>query len=165
MPTGVSTKKSSMRMAIASLAAMLCLTSVPSPTRAADAAASVPTNPLGVWATEGGGARVKIEDCAGKLCGSLIWLKEPLDKQGQDKVDSENPDPGLRSRKLLGLRLLNGFVSEGDGTVWSDGTIYNPDDGKTYSCKLTMQDARTMKVRGFIGISLLGKTQVWNRFE
>jgi uncharacterized protein (DUF2147 family) len=108
---------------------------------------------------------VKIEDCGGKLCGSLIWLKQPLDKEGKDKIDSQNPDPSLQSRKLLGLPLLNGFVSDGDETVWSGGTIYNPDDGKTYSCKLTMQDSKTMKVRGYIGISLLGKTQVWKRVE
>jgi uncharacterized protein (DUF2147 family) len=49
--------------------------------------------------------------------------------------------------------------------MWSGGTIYNPDDGKTYSCKLTMMDPKTMKVRGYFGISILGKTQIWNRVE
>ena len=112
-----------------------------------------------------GFSHVKIEDCGGKLCGSLIWLKEPLSKEGKDKIDSQNPDPSQRSRKMLGLPLLNGFVSDGDGKEWSGGTIYNPDDGKTYSCKLTMQDPKTMKVRGYVGISILGKTQIWNRVE
>lgn len=156
---------SSTRMALASVISLLSLALAVSPARAGDANASIPPSPIGVWATEKGSAHVKIEDCGGKLCGSLIWLKEPLNQQGKDKIDSHNPDPTLRTRKILGLPLLNDFVSDGDGTVWSGGTIYNPDDGKTYSCKLTMQDRKTMKVRGYVGISLLGKTQVWSRVE
>jgi uncharacterized protein (DUF2147 family) len=152
-------------MALAGLAGLLCLAFAVSSARAGDAAASTSSSPIGVWATEGASSHIKIADCGGKLCGSLTWLKEPLNKEGKEKVDSENPDPSLQSRKLLGLPLLDGFVADGDGTVWGGGTIYNPDDGKTYSCKLTMLDAKTMKVRGYIGISLFGKTQVWNRVE
>lgn len=156
---------SSIRIALAGLIGLFCFAFAVSPAHAGDASASIPPGPIGVWATENGGAHVKIENCGDKLCGSLIWLKQPLNKQGKDKIDSENPEPALRSRKLLGLPLLNGFVSDGDQTVWSGGTIYNPDDGKTYSCKLTMQDPATMKVRGYVGISLLGKTQIWKRVE
>ena len=156
---------SSIRMALASLISLFCFAFVLPQARADDANASIPPSPIGVWATENGFSHVKIEDCGGKLCGSLIWLKEPLNKEGKDKIDSQNPDLSQRSRKMLGLPLLNGFVSEGDGKVWSGGTIYNPDDGKTYSCKLTMQDPKTMEVRGYVGISILGKTQIWNRVE
>jgi len=156
---------SSIRMALASLISLICFAFAVSSARAGDANASIPPSPIGVWATENGLSHVKIEDCGGKLCGALIWLKEPLNKERKDKIDSQNPDPSLQSRKLLGLPLLNGFVSDRDGTVWSSGTIYNPDDGKTYSCKLTMLDPKTMKVRGYIGISILGKTQIWNRVE
>jgi uncharacterized protein (DUF2147 family) len=149
------------RQTLASLSiAMLCLAVATSSARAGDAAMT----PVGVWATERAGARVKIEDCGGKLCGTLIWLKEPLDKQGKDKLDSSNPDASLRSRKLIGLALLRDFVPDG-AAVWSGGKIYDPDDGKTYSCNLTMQDAKTMRVRGYIGFSLLGKTQIWTRVE
>ena len=65
--------------------------------------------PIGVWATAGGESHVKIEDCGGKLCGTIIWLKEPLNKEGKDDVDSENPDPSLRTRKLAGMSLLKRF--------------------------------------------------------
>lgn len=156
---------SSLRMALASLISLFCFAFVLPQARAGVENASIPPSPIGVWATENGSSHVKIEDCGGKLCGSLIWLKEPLNKEGKDKIDSQNPDPSQRSRKMLGLPLLNGFVSDGDGKVWSGGTIYNPDDGKTYSCKLTMQDPKTMKVRGYVGISILGKTQIWTRVE
>ena len=154
-----------MRIALAGLIGLFCVGLADSAAFAGDANASMPPSPIGVWATEKGGGHVKIVQCGDKLCGSLVWLKEPLNKEGKDKIDSENPDPALQSRKLLGLPLLDGFVSDGDQKVWSGGTIYNPDDGKTYSCKLTMQDPKTMQVRGYVGISLLGKTQIWKRVE
>jgi uncharacterized protein (DUF2147 family) len=120
-------------------------------------------SPIGTWATAHGGAHVEIKDCGGKLCGTIIWLKNPHDKNGQDSIDSNNPDASLRTRKILGLPLLNGFVQDGSSNVWSDGTIYNPDNGKTYSCKLTVQNDGTMRVRGYVGLSLLGETQIWTR--
>ncbi len=127
-----------------------------------DAAAS----PAGTWLTESGGADVKIADCGGKLCGSIVWIKEPLDAHGQQKVDSNNPDQSLRSRKLVGLPILSGFVPAGDGSnVWQDGLIYNPQDGKTYKCTLTLVDGHTLRVRGYVGISLFGKTQTWTRVD
>jgi uncharacterized protein (DUF2147 family) len=128
--------------------------------RAADAAAS----PIGTWLTESGGADVQIADCGSKLCGSIVWIKEPLDAHGRPKVDSNNPDQALRSRKILGLVILSGFVSAGDN-VWQDGLIYNPQDGRTYKCTLTLVDDHTLRVRGYVGISLLGKTQTWTRVD
>ena len=120
--------------------------------------------PVGTWATEKGGAHIQIKDCGGTLCGTIVWLKNPHDKDGKDSIDSKNPEPGLRSRKIMGMPLLNGFAPDsGDSKVWSGGTIYDPDNGKTYSCKLTLQDDGTMRVRGYVGISLLGETQIWSR--
>jgi uncharacterized protein (DUF2147 family) len=123
-------------------------------------------SPAGVWANEGETSHIKIEDCAGKLCGSIVWLKEPLDGKGNEKADKENPDATLKSRKLLGLKLLEGFTQkEGETKVWRGGTIYNPHDGKTYSCTLTLQDARTLGVRGYVGVPMFGKSQTWTRVE
>ncbi len=160
------TRMLTMRLALATLAGLwmgiLYIALVASPAGAADAAKS----PIGVWATQGAGSHVKIEDCGGKLCGSIIWLKEPLNKEGKDKVDSENPDPSLRTRKLAGLALLSGFIQDqSDSNVWTGGKIYNPDDGKTYSCNLTLQDPKTLRVRGYVGLSFLGKTQIWSRVQ
>ena len=82
---------------------------------------------------------------------------------GKQKVDRENPDPQLRSRSLNGLVILWGFKYAGDG-VWEDGRIYDPRDGKTYKCKMTLEGS-TLKIRGFIGISLIGKTNVWTKAQ
>lgn len=121
---------------------------------------------LGKWLTEAGSAQVEIKRCGDKLCGEVVWLKEPLADDGQEKWDAYNPDPTLRSRKILGLSMLSGFVkSAGAAERWEDGTIYNPEDGKTYKCTLTLENPNTLKVRGYVGIPLLGKTQIWNRVQ
>ena len=129
------------------------------------AAADDNLSPLGVWSTDGNDSHVKIEKCGTNLCGVIVWLKQPLGDDGKPAVDSKNPDPNLRSQQLVGLKLLSGFEQSSDPNVWKGGKIYDPDDGRTYSCNLTVQDPKTLKVRGYVGFSLLGKTQIWNRVQ
>lgn len=124
---------------------------------------------LGKWVTKEGKSHITISKCAAGLCGKVTWLKEPNypaddDKgmAGQPKIDRENPAPPLRSKPILGLQLLNGFKTN-NGNVWEDGTIYDPENGKTYKCKMTLADAKTLNVRGFIGFSWIGRTTVWTR--
>jgi uncharacterized protein (DUF2147 family) len=135
---------------------------------AGDQAASTQPQPgpIGVWATENGKAHIQIQDCGGKLCGTIVWLKQPLGKDGKDARDSHNPDPNLRMRKILGMPLLSDFVpDDGDPNAWKDGTIYNPNNGKTYSCNLTLENPQTLRVRGYLGLSIFGETQTWTRVE
>jgi uncharacterized protein (DUF2147 family) len=128
---------------------------------------------LGVWATdpdnEDGQAHIEVYKEGDTYAGKIIWLEEPVyppdddgGMAGMAKVDRENPDDSLRDRPVLGLELMSGFTYAGAGK-WKKGTIYAPDDGKTYKCKLTMADDGSLKVRGFIGISLLGRTERWTR--
>lgn len=128
---------------------------------------------VGVWATapgtEDGQAHIRITERGGTYAGEIIWLEIPVypadDEQGmagQAKVDRENPDESLRSRPIIGLEIMDGFTYAGGGK-WKSGTIYAPDDGKTYKCKLSLEDDGTLKVRGYIGVSLLGRTEVWTR--
>ncbi len=129
---------------------------------------------LGVWATEpdpvDGNAHVEVWKEGDRYFGKIIWLEKPEynadDRMaGQPKVDRENPDESLRQRSLIGLPILADFRSAGDGE-WNKGTIYDPDNGKTYKCvaRLT-DDGRTLKVRGYVGFSLLGRTTEWTRAE
>ncbi len=129
------------------------------------AAAPAPAGPVGVWATAGELSHVEVKPCGAPLCGDVVWLKEPLDKSGKPKTDILNSDPGLRSRKILGLRLLSGFVKAADAGKWDSGLIYNPQDGKTYHCTLTMEDADHMTVRGYVGVPLFGKSEQWTRVK
>lgn len=111
----------------------------------------------GVWVTADGDGWIEIHSGGAELYG--VILGGPKD---DDRLDDKNPDPELRHRRLTGLRILDGFTPETD-TKWTGGTIYDPNNGKTYSCILELEDADTLKVRGFIGVSLFGRTERWTR--
>lgn len=104
---------------------------------------------------------VLIEDCNGALCGRIYWMKKPL-RDGRPKTDIRNPDPALRERPLCGLRILNGFKRSEDNT-WGNGQIYSPSDGNTFSSTIHLEKEGSIKIRGYIGISLFGKTLEWVR--
>ena len=117
---------------------------------------------LGLW--DAGESNVEIYSCGDLLCGRIAELDEPLDEDGNAKLDKNNPDPALQSRPLLGMDLIAGFSRAGK-RKWEDGTIYDPRDGKTYKCVMKLQRDGSLKVRGYVGVPLLGKTVVWTRVE
>jgi len=120
------------------------------------------TSPVGIWLTESGSGHVEIAPCGARLCGKIVWLKEPLTEKGEPKTDGNNPNEAQRQRPILGLAMLEGFVPATSGG-WEGGTIYNPEDGKTYKCVLALEDSNRLRVRGYVGIPLLGQTQIWTR--
>lgn len=122
-------------------------------------------SPLGVWTNSEKKATFEIYKCGDKLCGKIVSLAEPNDpKTGRPKTDTPNPDPKLRSRPRLGLVFMSGFEYD-EANKWDDGKIYDPESGKTYSCYMKMLNANTMEVKGYIGFSLIGKSQTWTRVK
>lgn len=120
----------------------------------------------GVWLVEEKDAHVEIAPCGDKLCGRIVWLEEPLDEHGEAERDDENPDPSLRGRPLMGLQILEGFAPQPTPKgLWTGGTIYDPNNGKTYKCHISKKDEKTLKIRGYIGISLIGRTAYWTQVE
>lgn len=119
---------------------------------------------LGIWLVGNGNAKVKIEKVGKKFHGKIVWLKVPNDSKGKPKIDVNNPDESLKSKPIVGLSLMKDFVYEG-GNVWKDGSIYDPESGKSYSCKITLTDANTLEVRGYVGVSLFGRTDTWTRVK
>lgn len=118
---------------------------------------------LGLWLTGSGKAKIRIyKDANNKYNGKIAWLREPKYEDGNVKVDKNNPDPAKKKTPLMGLNNLTGFVYDGDNE-WTDGHIYDPENGKSYKCKMELTDANTLEVRGYIGISLFGRTDVWKR--
>lgn len=110
-------------------------------------------SPVGVWSM--GKVTVKVTNCGSAICANIVALKEPISKiDGKPKVDRENPDPGKRTRPLIGLPVISGMKPVGD-SKWQ-GTIYNADDGKTYSATLRL-DGNSMKVEGCV-LGFLCKT-------
>jgi uncharacterized protein (DUF2147 family) len=113
---------------------------------------------LGIWTNPAKDAKFEIYKKDNKFFGKIIW------GTGGDNKDSKNPDPQLRNRDLVGLTILKNFVFSGDNT-WEDGSIYDPKNGKTYSCVITLSSLDKLEVRGYLGISLFGRTEIWTRIE
>lgn len=146
---------------LSALAAVLCFAfggSVPTDLRADSRA-----DPRGIWLTPGGQSRVEIATCGSRLCGKIVWLKEPNNAQGQPLRDARNKDESLRSRPILGLPLLTGLPIEAADGKWKDGDVYSPRKGKTYRAELELDGPDTLKVRACTWLGC--RTQIWKRVK
>jgi uncharacterized protein (DUF2147 family) len=118
---------------------------------------------VGVWKTGDGNAMVRIYKNGEKYQGKIVWLKEPLDPEtGKPKLDKNHSDEASRKRQILGLINIWGFTQT-EKNVWEEGNIYDPKNGNTYSCTIKMTNSNTLEVRGYIGVSLIGRTDVWTK--
>jgi uncharacterized protein (DUF2147 family) len=118
---------------------------------------------LGQWYTEGDESIVEIYPCDGAYCGRIVWLAEPLTPEGEVKTDRNNPDESRRDTLIIGLEILSGLQYNGRN-AWTGGRIYDPNNGNTYSCKGALKKGE-FRLRGFIGVSLVGRTTIWRRNE
>jgi uncharacterized protein (DUF2147 family) len=117
---------------------------------------------VGYWLTAGNEqAKILISKSGNTYTGKIVWLKNPT-KDGKARTDINNPDKAKRNLPIIGLTILQGFKFDGDDE-WEKGSIYDPENGKTYRCYLYMKDKNTLKLRGYIGISLIGRTETWTR--
>ena len=107
------------------------------------------------WRTADKIGLIEIFSQQGTYGGNVVGPLTPA------RLDDRNPDPSLRHRPLLGIALLHGFRY--DDRVWTGGTIYDPNSGKTYSCTLRLKAANALEVRGYVGLSLFGRTELWTR--
>lgn len=112
---------------------------------------------LGKWQNPSGEGRIEIYKKGDKYFGKLYWVKDAL------KKDVNNPEKELQSRQIQGLEILKNFSKS--GSVYSGGEIYDPKSGKTYSCKMTLKGNEKLDIRGFVGISILGRTETWKRID
>jgi uncharacterized protein (DUF2147 family) len=110
---------------------------------------------LGEWLAESKDGKVLIYKQGEKYFGKISWGKDG------ERKDVNNPDAKLKTQPIIGSVILKGF--EFTGKAWEDGTIYDPNNGKTYSCTIKMKKPNELEIRGFIGISLLGRTTVWTK--
>ncbi|MCC6144985.1 MAG: DUF2147 domain-containing protein [Candidatus Hydrogenedentes bacterium] len=122
---------------------------------------------LGDWYTAGKRSKVQIFEKDGKYHGKIVWLIEPEYPEGDPEAgkprrDRENPDEDKRNTPIIGLVFMHDFEYEGE-SEWSSGRIYDPESGKTYKSKMTLEDPDTLNVRGYIGIAAFGRTETWTR--
>lgn len=111
---------------------------------------------IGKWENSSKEGRIEIYKKGDKYFGKLYWIKDA------SKKDVNNPDEKLRSRNIQGLEILTNFTKK--GKTYEGGEIYDPKSGKTYSCKMTPKGDK-LEVRGFVGVSLLGRTEVFTKIK
>lgn len=121
-----------------------------------------PSAIAGTWLSGDGDGLIQVSVNGTVISGTI--LGSPNKDPDRPETDIHNPDPALRGRRLVGLNIFSGIQYDGDG-AWSGGFIYDPNSGKTYRCKLELTDLNTLRLRGYIGISLFGRTEVWKRQE
>jgi uncharacterized protein (DUF2147 family) len=127
---------------------------------AASPASAQSAEPIGVWLTEKGDARVKVSKCGNGICGVIVGLKDSIDRAtGQPQVDDKNPNPALRTRPVIGIALFIAMRPSAPGK-WS-GQIYNADDGGTYVSHVTFAGGDALHVEGCVGMICGGET--WTR--
>lgn len=132
-------------------------------------------NPIGYWLTELADgengkqvheAKVEIYPCGNSICGKISSLKEPIDKlTGKPPVDTQNPDEKNRNKPIVGMQFIFNMAPDNEeANKWSGGTIYDAEEGKTYTAYITMTDNEHLNLRGYVlGMPLFGKTTVWTR--
>ena len=119
---------------------------------------------LGLWLEEEKQSKIEIYKEGNSFFGKIIWLKEPLDENGNIKLDKENPDVSLRKKPIKGSIIMKNlkYIKKGK---WSNGEIYDARSGKTYSLEIYMKNPNKLDLRGYLGFTLFGKTTTWTRVK
>lgn len=126
------------------------------------ASAAFAQDVIGKWKLDDGTAIVEVYKSGDAYNGKIVWLEEPTDADGTPAKDNNNPDPALRTRKLIGLNMLSGLKKTADNE-YSGGKIYDPGNGKTYNCSMKVE-GNVLKVRGSLDKrGLIGRTMDWFR--
>jgi|TARA_B110000483_G_scaffold228575_1_gene291529 uncharacterized protein (DUF2147 family) len=121
---------------------------------------------LGTWLNQDEDAKIVITKVDSKFTGKIIWVKKDEEDDGsKPNLDNNNPDESLQSRRVVGLEILSNLVWDEGDNEWDDGEIYDPKSGSTYSCYGELEDKNTLKLRGYVGISIIGRTAVWTKVK
>jgi uncharacterized protein (DUF2147 family) len=131
----------------------------------AAACAQTPPMETGVWLDDSGSGAIEVYVCADRadrLCGRIVWLKEPLNAQGVPKRDRYNPKESLQTRPICGLPVLGNLAKEPEGG-FDGGWIYDPKAGKSYNAAVQLARQDRLTVTGYLGMKFLGKSFVWTR--
>jgi uncharacterized protein (DUF2147 family) len=121
-----------------------------------------PDKITGLWLPAKGTSQVKIFKATdGKYYGRVDWIIP----EKREELDVNNPDPKLREKKVLGMTILKGFTYNTDKKVWEGGTVYDPDNGKTYDCYMWFDGPdNVMTLKGYVlGMRFLGRSENWKR--
>jgi uncharacterized protein (DUF2147 family) len=117
---------------------------------------------VGIWIDDTGDGAVDVAPCGPKLCGRIVWLKQPLDKAGKPLIDDLNPAAAKRRQPICGLQVLGGLQKQSDGS-WDQGWVYDPKVGESYDLAVQLMDANHLVITGYQGLKLFSKKFTWTR--
>lgn len=127
----------------------------------ATARAEAPTV-AGLWLDNEGKAAVEISRCDKGMCGKIVWLKDPADPAGKAWMDILNPDVSKRTTPICGLPVIGDLKRQTNGE-WTEGWIYDPEQGKRFSVELSLKDDKTLNVLGFEKERVRSELLLWTR--
>ena len=121
-------------------------------------------SPIGIWKTiddetKQAKSYVEIFEKDGKLYGKVTKILT----KGKEDAKCTDCSGALKNKPILGMQILSGLKK--DGKEWNGGKIIDPNSGKEYKAKMSLNGNDKFDVRGFIGISLVGRTQTWQRVK
>jgi len=130
------------------------------------AAAGPDASPVGYWRTGGGNGIIEITRCGANdtLCGKIAWFRIMADDSNPQGLDLKNPDPARRNRSLCGLTFMYGFKPAEPGK-WDSGMVYDAESGNSYHATMALRADGKLDLHGYIGISLLGRSEIWTRID
>lgn len=117
-------------------------------------ASASPDSPVGIWMTEERDSKIRVVSCGKNVCATILWAKTA-------GLDENNPDPSLRGRSIVGIDLSRDMKPDGKGG-WA-GSIYNPDNGKTYKATMQRKNEGQLEVGGCVLGGLLCGSETWSR--
>lgn len=122
---------------------------------------------VGIWFNDTKTSKIEIKEENGKFIGTVIYINPDKYVNGEPEKDTKNPDAKLRSRSRLGLQILSGLTYVAGDKQWQKGSIYDPDNGKTYDCFAWFdKDLNLLSIKGYVaGIKWLGRSTTWTRTE
>lgn len=119
---------------------------------------------LGTWLNKDKNISVQVYKTESGYGGKLKWIKDPYDGHGKIMLDFKNPDQKLRNRSRVGLVVLKELCYANEGK-YENGKVYDPRTGKTHACIASLESKDLLKLRGYIGIKLIGLTSEWTRAD
>ena len=121
---------------------------------------------VGIWWNDKKTSKIEVKQKDGKYIGTVIYIAPEEYENGKPPIDDENPDPKLRDRSIVGLQILDGLEFNAKKKEWKDGSIYDPDSGKTYECYAWLENEKLLKLKGFVaGVRWMGRSTEWYRAE
>lgn len=121
---------------------------------------------VGRWKTEKGQSHIEIFKKEGLYHGKIVWLEDNTNDDGSSPArDLNNPDQSKRQRTIEGLIILRDLRWTAEDQEWQEGKVYDPESGDTYDIFARLKDPNTLYLKGYIGISLLGRSTLWSRID